>query len=492
MGRQRLEQEVVYYLLLHLSFDTQNIYNKLVSKSIMSNVWAANIVAAACAARISSCTDHHLQRALKATHLSVSLKMKSIQHTICKPNPPGINHRSIHLDGVEVVDHRMRWTAAFITAVCFHLGSAQASDIVNISSASEDQLLSIVRTIETRLDSTITSLRTILPSSAETAATAQQRQAAISLINEVYEVVDRNFDDSRNSAFSSKQWSSLHNDILQRPLRSMEETRSAVREMLSRLNDPYSRFLPPEEFSAMSKYDVSGVGVNLGTLDELQSKTGLSPLYLSPLYSTSSGSNNNTTNDTNDSPSSRNMEENKIRDSNSIDTNHQQRGVWVVGILRGSLAEQAGIKQGDQLVMADGAPLGNKSPFEVASLLQGSDFVDKLTGVPNSKPIQVVIRHVDGNQETIELNRPEKVRTPSPVTYKLEENGTVGYVKLSSFNARAQKDVSKAIKDLKSRGAERFVLDLRGNRGGLVSEGIEVARLFLSGKSIVFFVFFTT
>lgn len=58
----------------------------------------------------------------------------------------------------------------------------------------------------------------------------------------------------------------------------------------------------------------------------------------------------------------------------------------------------------------------------------------------------------------------------------------VGYIKLSSFNARAQRDLAAAVKRLEAQGAARFVLDLRDNRGGLVSEGIEVARLFLDGE----------
>lgn len=43
--------------------------------------------------------------------------------------------------------------------------------------------------------------------------------------------------------------------------------------MLRTLRDPYSRFVSPQEFSAMLKYDVSGVGLNLGTAEEFVNKT---------------------------------------------------------------------------------------------------------------------------------------------------------------------------------------------------------------------------
>lgn len=56
------------------------------------------------------------------------------------------------------------------------------------------------------------------------------------------------------------------------------------------------------------------------------------------------------------------------------------------------------------------------------------------------------------------------------------QDGSVstGEIHLSSFNARAQRDVKSAIVQLEEKGAERLVLDLRDNRGGLVSEGLEV------------------
>jgi hypothetical protein len=49
--------------------------------------------------------------------------------------------------------------------------------------------------------------------------------------------------------------------------------RSAIRELLASLRDPYTRFVPPPDFAAMAKYDVSGVGLNLGTAEEFANKT---------------------------------------------------------------------------------------------------------------------------------------------------------------------------------------------------------------------------
>lgn len=104
---------------------------------------------------------------------------------------------------------------------------------------------------------------------------------------------------------------------------------------------------------------------------------------------------------------------------------------------------------------------------------------------------------IDRSVRTLTVNRTAP-SLPSPVDFRLERregapalarllcafyvrSGTqVGYVRLSSFNARAQPDVAAALQTLREQGAEVFVLDLRDNRGGLVNQGVEVAKLFLN------------
>lgn len=217
----------------------------------------------------------------------------------------------------------------------------------------------------------------------------------------------------------------------------------------------------------MLKYDVSGVGLNLGTLEELRAKTGLGP----PLSVGSSGSS----------------------------TTISNGGVWVVGLVRGAAADAAGLRQGDELLEADGAALAAQSPFEVASLLQGQEAPESfgtlgMGGEGGSQPaVQLTVRHLDGSTEAVTLQRPPRPAAPSPVTSRLEKSssaGSVGYMRLRSFDARAQRDVAAAVRRLRDQGAQRFTLDLRGNRGGLVTEGIEVARLFLEGEASASYVVF--
>lgn len=52
---------------------------------------------------------------------------------------------------------------------------------------------------------------------------------------------------------------------------------------------------------------------------------------------------------------------------------HLQDGIWVLGLIRGSAAETAGMRQGDELLEVDGQPVAGRSPFQVAALISGPD-----------------------------------------------------------------------------------------------------------------------
>jgi hypothetical protein len=151
------------------------------------------------------------------------------------------------------------------------------------------------------------------------------------LILEVCEVVESNFSDARNAGYDRAAWQQLKERALARPLRDRaaayrlvrwcrnvslsfclslltpcnpclflskhsqlsnplimhglispprshtpsppHPSCSAIRELLGALHDPYSRFITPTDFTSMLKYDVSGVGLNLGTAEELANKT---------------------------------------------------------------------------------------------------------------------------------------------------------------------------------------------------------------------------
>lgn len=315
-----------------------------------------------------------------------------------------------------------------------------------VSSALDESLMTAAKRLEAGVDGALSRLPLLGGAAREEVAATTE--SAHQLIGEIWQVVDDNYMDARGGGFEREKWAALRDEALSRPYGDREAGFRAVREMLAKglPSDPYSRFLTPGEFSKMVKYDVTGVGLNLGTGDDFTRKTGLSL------------------------PKGR---------------ENVSGGVWVLGLIKGAAADQGGISQGDQLLTVDGQPVDEQSPFQVATLISGSDqgegpSTNSSILDPGSAPVTISVRKPDGRELTTTLERPRSV-VPSPVSYKLQsKNGErVGYVKLSSFNARAHAELAAALTELQAKGADRFVLDLRDNRGGLVTEGIEVARLFL-------------
>ncbi|EFN55775.1 hypothetical protein CHLNCDRAFT_145217 [Chlorella variabilis] len=342
----------------------------------------------------------------------------------------------------------LRGAAALLAALLLHLGDGGAGGGGSVAQASvaEDRLLEFVRQVEVKVDSAVEAVKDV---ASQGAAEGPDAAAGRDLVEEVCEVVEANFADARNAGYSRAAWLELKERMLARPLRDRAAAHNAIRELLAQLRDPYTRFVPAADFAAMRKYDVSGVGLNLGTAEEFANKTGLA-----------------------------------LPEGRPSSSQAAAEGVWVLGLIRGSAADAAGLQQGDQLLELDGAALGGQSPFAVASLLQGQEGEEAgrglgLEGAP--------VRKFDGSEQRLTLQRPVRV-LQSPVSERLEGGAggeRVGVIKLANFNARAQRDTLAAVQRLQAAGAGRLVLDLRDNRGGLVSEGIEVARLFLDGDALV-------
>jgi carboxyl-terminal processing protease len=76
----------------------------------------------------------------------------------------------------------------------------------------------------------------------------------------------------------------------------------------------------------------------------------------------------------------------------------------------------------------------------------------------------------------------------NPIIAKInqEENHRVGYIRLNQFNGNATADMEKTIKKFKSEGADRYVLDLRGNPGGLFDAGLQIARMWIPQGTVVY------
>lgn len=146
--------------------------------------------------------------------------------------------------------------------------------------------------------------------------------------------------------------------------------------------------------------------------------------------------------------------------------------VVIVEAYQGYPADQAGLKAGDEIISIDGTDL---SGFE-------GNASELLKGARNTE-VELIYKR-QGKQMTAAVGRANVEVDAVPFSALADDK--TGYIALTRFNRKASAQTKEALIDLKAEGAERIVLDLRGNPGGLLSEAIEIVNLFVpKGELIV-------
>jgi len=149
-----------------------------------------------------------------------------------------------------------------------------------------------------------------------------------------------------------------------------------------------------------------------------------------------------------------------------------RESLTVMEIYKDYPADKAGLKAGDEIIK-----IGN---INVADFTE--DAGELLNGAPDSSIDITYIRQ--GETKTTSLSR-SSVELDAVPFYKLLDDNSA-YIVLSKFNAKASTQVAKAFKELKNQGADKVILDLRGNLGGLLNEAINVSNIFIpKGELIV-------
>ena len=141
----------------------------------------------------------------------------------------------------------------------------------------------------------------------------------------------------------------------------------------------------------------------------------------------------------------------------------------VVGVFKGSPAEAAGLKPDDVIVAVNGQKTAGVSIDDVAGWVRGEAGTS----------VELTIKHgADGTERTVSIVRAD---VPiEPVTWTLVPGSKTALIRLEQFSSGAADDIVQALKDARKDGADRIVLDLRGNPGGYVNEAVGVASQFLS------------
>jgi carboxyl-terminal processing protease len=146
----------------------------------------------------------------------------------------------------------------------------------------------------------------------------------------------------------------------------------------------------------------------------------------------------------------------------------------VISPIEGTPAFRAGIKPGDVILEINGEDTSNMSLIDV---------VQRIRGKVGTKVQLTIYRKGMEKPIKIELERALiKIESVRWTTL-----GDVGYIKLSQFNENVSVQVERAIKELTSQKVKGIILDLRNDPGGLLSEAVKVADLFLpEGKLVVY------
>lgn len=239
------------------------------------------------------------------------------------------------------------------------------------------------------------------------------------LVDEVWQIINYQYVDKD---FNQLNWQNVRQEYLERPYGDKEEAYEAVREMLEQLEDPYTRFMDPEEFKNMqidTSGELTGVGIQIAKDEETDRLIVISPIEDTPAF-------------------------------------------------------EAGILAKDIITQIDGV---DTTGMEV------NDAVQLIRGKPGSAVTLTIER--DNEPTDYEIVRSRIQIHPVKASLEETEIGKVGYIRLTQFSAQASKEMREAIEDLEGQDVEGYVLDLRSNPGGLLYASIDIARMWLEEGTIV-------
>ena len=140
----------------------------------------------------------------------------------------------------------------------------------------------------------------------------------------------------------------------------------------------------------------------------------------------------------------------------------------------GMPAQRAGLKAGDAIIAVDGVNVKGMSTDSVS---------DRLRGEPGTTLTIEYERPGKKGTQKVKLKR-ESIALPAIPYYGIQK-GNVGFVQLNSFTDGCAKEMRQAIIDLKKQGATAFIIDLRGNGGGLLNEAVEIVNLFIPKDKVI-------
>lgn len=151
-------------------------------------------------------------------------------------------------------------------------------------------------------------------------------------------------------------------------------------------------------------------------------------------------------------------------------------GKFLVYPIKNGPASNAGLLNEDQLIQID--------DLKITQEMQMDDITAALRG-PVGQSVSLIILHKDTDNPIEIIIKREEIHLPS-VTYHLAPvDSSIGIINVNIIAESTSEEITNAINQLQIEGADKFVLDLRDNGGGLLTAGIEIAKLFLQDGLIM-------
>lgn len=240
----------------------------------------------------------------------------------------------------------------------------------------------------------------------------------VELYDNVWRLINLKYVDQTNNEQDWSKWRHRYDDVI----KTDADAYVAIETMVASLNDPYTKFLDPKEFSEETgsiKGSLKGIGIQIGVKDGK---------------------------------------------------------LMVIAPIEDTPAEKAGLMADDEILSIDGKSTKGITVDKAADQIRGEEGTN----------VTLVVKRKDQEPKSYTITRKE-IEIKS-VSQKIPENVNmpkdICYIRLSSFISR---NASKEISDIltKSTDKKAYILDLRSNPGGLLSNAIYISDMFLNGGAIV-------
>jgi carboxyl-terminal processing protease len=147
--------------------------------------------------------------------------------------------------------------------------------------------------------------------------------------------------------------------------------------------------------------------------------------------------------------------------------------VTVIAPIKGSPADEAGLRAQDRIVRVDGKDIVGLSIDEVVSLIKGEKGTEVVLTVQRQ-----------GLEAPFDMEVTRAIVEVNPVIWDIVTDN-VGYVRITEFNEHAAEKTRRAVNELTDKRIDSLILDLRQNPGGLLEQCLEIAKIFIPDGPIV-------